>query len=247
MHRHAPESRILSHDSFRIRFCKNCVELDSSTLCAACNTDVGPNGIADMAHIDKILEDEAALQTANAMDMPPSTKAKALIRDLQANPLSKAVVFSQWTSMLNLLHRPLQDAGIKFVRLDGSMRRQLREASLEQFANDEDTRVFLISLKAGGVGLNLTAASRVYLMDPWWNPSVEHQAVDRIHRLGQTKPVYTIRFVAKDTIEEKILQLQQHKAELAQMTFVDTLRNRGKNSVRWKELKEIFEQPLPNR
>ncbi len=86
---------------------------------------------------------------------------------------------------------------------------------VEQFQNDPDTKVFLISLKAGGLGLNLTAAEYVFLLDPWWNPAVEAQAIDRAHRVGQTRQVFAYRLICKDTVEEKILELQKQKRELA--------------------------------
>jgi SNF2 family DNA or RNA helicase len=109
------------------------------------------------------------------------------------------------------------------------MRRQERVAAMERLRTDPSVKVMLISLKAGGQGLNLTAASRIYLMEPYWyslkllmnfrNPAVEQQAIDRVHRLGQTKPVQTIRFIAKGSIEENIVALQQEKMRLAQLTF----------------------------
>lgn len=87
---------------------------------------------------------------------------------------------------------------------------------MDRFQTDPDCRVFLISLKAGGLGLNLTAASYVYILDPWWNPAVETQAVDRTHRIGQTRKVFAYRLIARDTVEEKVLQLQQRKRDLAE-------------------------------
>jgi SWI/SNF-related matrix-associated actin-dependent regulator of chromatin subfamily A3 len=99
------------------------------------------------------------------------------------------------------------------------MRRQDRTISMERFKKDPKVTVMLISLKAGGVGLNLTSASRIYLMEPYWNPAVEQQAIDRVHRLGQTRTVHTIRFIAKNTIEENIVELQKKKMKLAKLTF----------------------------
>src|SRR5207302_7515235 len=90
-----------------------------------------------------------------------------------------------------------------------------RASRVERFQNDPDCKLFLISLKAGGVGLNLTAAEYVFLLDPWWNPAVEAQAIDRTHRIGQTKPVFAYRIIARDTVEEKVLELQQSKRALA--------------------------------
>jgi superfamily II DNA or RNA helicase len=125
----------------------------------------------------------------------------------------KALVFSQFTSMLGILSRRLEKATIAFEYLDGQTRD--RAAPVERFQNNPDSRLFLISLKAGGLGLNLTAAEYVYLLDPWWNPAVEAQAVDRTHRIGQTRSVFAYRLIARDTVEEKVLALQNAKREIA--------------------------------
>lgn len=125
----------------------------------------------------------------------------------------KALVFSQFTSFLALLRDHLDREGISYLYLDGRTRD--RREKVEAFQSDSGCRLFLISLKAGGLGLNLTAADYVYLLDPWWNPAVEAQAIDRAHRIGQTRPVFACRIVARDTVEEKILQLQQGKRDLA--------------------------------
>ena len=125
----------------------------------------------------------------------------------------KALVFSQFTSLLAIVRDRLDAAGIRYAYLDGSTRN--REATVSEFQNDPAFELFLISLKAGGLGLNLTAAEYVFLLDPWWNPAVEAQAVDRAHRIGQTKPVFAYRLIAEDTIEEKIIELQARKRDLA--------------------------------
>jgi SNF2 family DNA or RNA helicase len=125
----------------------------------------------------------------------------------------KALVFSQFTSLLSLVKERLDDSGMVYEYLDGQTRD--RQQRVERFQNDPDCRLFLISLKAGGLGLNLTAAEYVFLLDPWWNPAVEAQAVDRAHRIGQTHQVFAYRLIARDTVEEKILQLQSGKRDLA--------------------------------
>jgi superfamily II DNA or RNA helicase len=125
----------------------------------------------------------------------------------------KALVFSQFTSLLALLRRSLDAAGIVYEYLDGHTRD--REAHVARFQEDKDCGLFLISLKAGGLGLNLTAAEYVFLLDPWWNPAAEAQAIDRAHRIGQSRPVFAYRLIAKDTIEEKVMQLQDSKRDLA--------------------------------
>jgi SNF2 family DNA or RNA helicase len=125
----------------------------------------------------------------------------------------KALVFSQFTSFLALVRDRLQEQGIVYEYLDGQTRD--RAARVERFNTDADCRVFLISLKAGGVGLNLTAAEYVFLLDPWWNPAVEAQAIDRAHRIGQHQHVFAYRLIAEDTVEEKVADLQRTKRELA--------------------------------
>ena len=125
----------------------------------------------------------------------------------------KAIVFSQWTGLLDLVEPALRAAGIPFTRLDGSTRD--RAGVVRLFQDDSGPPVMLISLKAGGTGLNLTAADHVFLLDPWWNPAVEQQAADRAHRIGQDKPVMVYRLVAEGTVEERILELQQRKREIA--------------------------------
>ena len=126
----------------------------------------------------------------------------------------KALVFSQWTSLLDRVEPHLRQASISFVRLDGSTRD--REEVVTTFQHPDGPPVMLVSLKAGGTGLNLTAADHVFLMDPWWNPAVEDQAADRTHRIGQDRPVMVYKLVAKDTVEERIIELQEHKRALAQ-------------------------------
>jgi SNF2 family DNA or RNA helicase len=126
----------------------------------------------------------------------------------------KALVFSQFTSLLGIVRSALTERGITHEYLDGKTRD--RGARVERFQSDEECRLFLVSLKAGGVGLNLTAADYVFILDPWWNPAVEAQAIDRAHRIGQTKRVVAYRLLARNTVEEKVEQLQRKKRELVQ-------------------------------
>lgn len=125
----------------------------------------------------------------------------------------KALVFSQFTSFLAIVRAHLDREKIPYEYLDGKTRD--RAARVERFQTDNDCKLFLVSLKAGGLGLNLTAAEYVFLLDPWWNPAVEAQAIDRTHRIGQSRSVFAYRLIARDTVEEKILQLQQTKRNLA--------------------------------
>ncbi len=140
-----------------------------------------------------------------------SSKVERLVEALEdaVSEGHKALVFSQWTSLLDRIEPHLHNAGIKFTRLDGSTRD--RAAVVNEFQDEAGPPVLLVSLKAGGTGLNLTAADHVFLLDPWWNPAVEEQAADRAHRFGQERPVMVYRMVAKDTVEERILALQDRK------------------------------------
>ena len=126
---------------------------------------------------------------------------------------AKVLVFSQFVKLLQLIKTDLEARKVPFTYLDGGTRD--RQAQVEQFQEDSNIQVFLISLKAGGVGLNLTAAEYVFILDPWWNPAVENQAIDRSHRIGQKKTVFYYKFITKNTIEEKILKLQEKKARLS--------------------------------
>jgi superfamily II DNA or RNA helicase len=150
-----------------------------------------------------------------------SGKVEALLESLETAAADghKALVFSQWTSLLDLIEPALNNAGILYTRLDGSTRD--RGEVVERFQSDDGPPVMLISLKAGGTGLNLTAADHVFLCDPWWNPAVEDQAADRAHRIGQDRPVTIYRLIAVDTVEERILDLQQKKRALGEAALGD--------------------------
>lgn len=151
----------------------------------------------------------------------PSSKLNLLLETLDTSIQNghRALVFSQWTSLLDLIEREFKKTKIGYIRLDGSTRN--RGDVVETFQKDDGPPVMLISLKAGGVGLTLTKADHIFIVDPWWNPAVEDQASDRAHRIGQTNPVLVHRLVASGTIEERILELQKKKAELAAAVLSD--------------------------
>jgi superfamily II DNA or RNA helicase len=147
-----------------------------------------------------------------------SIKTKVLIDELKTIiPQHRALVFSQFTSMLDLLERDLQKEGIKYIRLDGQTKISERQELVSEFQNEEsDVAVFLLSLKAGNAGLTLTKADYVFLFDPWWNTAVENQAIDRTHRIGQQSQVFAYRMICKDSIEEKIMKMAAGKKKLAE-------------------------------
>lgn len=156
----------------------------------------------------RLVKSEAA---RNVTESAKRQRLTELLRELVAEG-RRVLVFSQFTSMLDLVAEDLREAGTEFALLSGQTKD--RKAVLEAFQKG-NAPVFLLSLKAGGVGLTLTEADTVILYDPWWNPAVERQAMDRAHRIGQDKPVFVYRLVAKGTVEEKILSLQARKQALA--------------------------------
>ncbi|GAP92478.2 putative SNF2 family domain-containing protein [Rosellinia necatrix] len=169
-----------------------------------------------------------------------SAKIRQLISILQKEAHEhKFIVFSQFTSMLDLVEPFLRKEGLKYVRYDGGMKNDAREASLHSLRGDKNTRVLLCSLRCGALGLNLTAASRVVILEPFWNPFVEEQAIDRVHRLTQTVDVVVYKLTVEDTVEARILELQEKKRLLAAATIESGAK---KESLRLglKEMLELF-------
>ena len=181
----------------------------------------------------------------------PSTKVQALLQALQRNaaqsqllppdePPIRSVVFSGWTTYLDLIGHALARHAIPFVRLDGSMSVKARSAVLAAFACDPRVTVLLVSIKAGGQGLNFTAANKVYMMEPQFNPGVEAQAVDRVHRIGQTRPVEIVRYLVRASIEEYVVKLQERKEKLARMSLEQGKGKMGPG-MNVQELMELFQ------
>lgn len=201
-------------------FCRSCILKTlkrAKPCCPLCRRELSESDLfsAPPEDSDKI----------DASSSSASSKVVALLKLLTAsrdeNPSTKSVVFSQFRKMLVFLEEPLKAAGFKILRLDGSMNAKRRAQIIKEFgvpAPDGPT-ILLASLKASGTGINLTAASRVYLLEPWWNPAVEEQAMDRVHRIGQTEDVKIVRIIARNSIEERILDLQEKKKKLAIEAF----------------------------
>ncbi|RKO70311.1 DEAD/DEAH box helicase [Sphingobacterium puteale] len=154
-------------------------------------------------------------------------------------PNHKILLFSSYTSMLKLVAQRIEKHDIGYTYLDGRMNQEQRQAAVKRFQNDDMCRVFLISLKAGGTGLNLTAADYVYILDPWWNPAAEAQAIDRCYRIGQDKHVMAYKIVCRDSVEERILELQDSKKRMAEGVILDEA-NLMK-SISKEELLKLFE------
>ena len=160
--------------------------------------------------------DSPAMVKDEKVKTKESIKLDELSREVLENTGNRQIlIFSQFTGMLKLIEEAFTQQNISHLYLDGKTPSAKRKALVDQFQGDKNIKAFLISLKAGGVGLNLTAAEYVYLVDPWWNPAVESQAIDRTHRIGQTQKVFAYKMICKDTIEEKILKLQQKKKTLS--------------------------------
>ncbi len=188
----------------------------SSLLSQVSKVGVGQSGLQILEALLRLRQAAChpGLVTA-ARKSEPSSKLDLLLENLRevVDEGHKALVFSQFTSLLALVRPMLDKANITYEYLDGRTRD--RGTRVTRFQEDPSCPVFLVSLKAGGVGLNLTAADYVFLLDPWWNPAVEAQAIDRTHRIGQTKEVFAYRLIAEDTVEEKVVALQQSKRALA--------------------------------
>lgn len=201
-----------------------------------------------MAEADS--EEDANL--ARAAYKGPHTKTLALLQDIaimkkESEPLEaagepplKCVVFSEFTSHLDLIERALSDKGHKFVRIDGKMSLNNRKKSMDALASDNDITILLASIKAAGQGLNLTAASRAFIMEPMWNPAAEAQAVDRIYRIGQKRPVFVKRYLMEDSIEGKIVELQKRKQQLADVSMDRNHKQLSKQDVREQHMKDIL-------
>ncbi|KAI1113180.1 DNA repair protein rad-5 [Nemania sp. NC0429] len=161
------------------------------------------------------------------------------LRDLRReHPRMKSVVFSQFTSFMSLIEPALSKANMKYLRLDGSINQKSRAAVLREFAECDKFTILLISLRAGGVGLNLTQAKRVYMMDPWWSFAVEAQAIDRVHRMGQDEEVKVYRFICKDSVEERMLKVQDRKKFIA--TSLGMMTDEEKRLQRIEDIKDLL-------
>jgi DNA repair protein RAD5 len=205
-------------------------------LCFNCREPINARDIFEVVRHDHISDSDAAIRSDNPFEIQDTTatqsttrislrriglsgsaKTQALLTHLKSlrrapeTAAAKSVVFSQFTSFLDLIEPALTRDHIPFLRFDGSMAQKARAAVLTEFASSSKPYVLLLSLRAGGVGLNLTCAERVFMMDPWWSFAVEAQAIDRVHRMGQEREVKVVRFVVRGSIEEKMLRIQERK------------------------------------
>ncbi|KAL8151079.1 hypothetical protein V2J09_020887 [Rumex salicifolius] len=205
-------------------FCRGCILKTLKRLKACCPMCRHPLTESDLFAAPPEPSESGTTATSSSktnMSSKGSFLLNHLMQSKEENPKAKSVVFSQFRKMLLLLEEPLKASGFKVLRLDGTMTAKKRASVIEQFSvqGPDSPTILLASLKASGTGINLTAASTVYLLEPWWNPAVEEQAMDRVHRIGQKENVKVVRMIAKNTIEERVLDLQEKKRNLAREAF----------------------------
>ncbi|KAF2838203.1 DNA repair protein, RAD5 [Patellaria atrata CBS 101060] len=240
--------------------CKQCLldyiehqrEKGESPRCFNCREPINARDVFEVVRHDPHPDDEVGGLTSSGSPTPrislrrvgttSSAKVSTLLSHLKrirrGEPQAKSVVFSQFTSFLDLLGPALSRDRIEFVRFDGSLNQKQRTAVLTEFAESKKGLVLLLSLRAGGVGLNLTCANRVFMMDPWWSFAVESQAIDRVHRMGQEKEVTVHRFIVEGSIEEKMLKVQERKKFIA--SSLGMMSEEEKKVQRIEDIKELL-------
>ncbi|KAI0379818.1 SNF2 family N-terminal domain-containing protein [Hypomontagnella monticulosa] len=202
------------------RFGKACITraLELDPRCPMCRQNLTPDSIIELQPTDDDQKFDGDTRSSKTVALEKILKAR--LKD----PKSKVIVFSQWTSFLDIIAKLLDEGDYKYCRLEGSMTVARRDKSIDALNNDPDTRIMLASLGASGVGLNLVVADTVILVDSWWAPAIEDQAVDRVHRLGQTRETQVWKLVVDDSVEERVLGIQAKKRDLVNLAFQDKVR-----------------------
>ena len=223
-------------------FCRKCIErvIETQHKCPMCR--------ASLTNNDQLVEPAANFGECDEVDpnIDPDTsssKIEALIKLLQASESDsevKTVVFSQWTSFLDLVQTQLLRHGLNFTRLDGKMNSTRRDNAIESLNTDVSCRIILASLSVCSVGLNLVAANQVILSDSWWAPAIEDQAVDRVHRLGQTRDCKVVRLVVEGTIEDEVLEIQAKKRKLASEAFGEKLKRDERRAGSLRDIERLL-------
>ncbi|KAJ9148860.1 SNF2 family domain-containing protein [Pleurostoma richardsiae] len=218
-------------------FCDACIRkvVQTQHKCPMCRAELEE---------DHLLEPAPETQDDDDFDAETqSSKTDALLKILQATmkkPGSKVVIFSQWTSFLSIIEQQLKEAGYQYTRVDGSMKTADRDAAIRALEDDPSTRIMLASLGVCSVGLNLVAADTVILADSWWAPAIEDQAVDRVHRLGQTRPTTVWRLIMEDTVEERVLDIQAEKRKLVNKAFQEKAKNKKSKETRMADITKLL-------
>lgn len=222
-------------------FCRECIErvIETQHKCPMCR--------AELRDHEQLVEPAAGIGEGDDLDVDidpdtTSSKIEALVKVLKASEGDsdvKTVVFSQWTSFLDLVQAQLLRHGLSFTRLDGKMNSTRRDAAIDSLNTDSSCKILLASLSVCSVGLNLVAANQVILADSWWAPAIEDQAVDRVHRLGQTRDCQVVRLVVEGTIEDEVLEIQAKKRKLASEAFGEKDGGRKRDERRANTLRDI--------
>ncbi|XP_055361627.1 helicase-like transcription factor [Betta splendens] len=226
-------------------YCRPCIAQVISTeqeraRCPLCRSEIKTNELVEFPP-EEMEEDNSR----SSEKWRTSSKVQALMANLlrlrSEDSSIKCLVVSQFTRFLTILQTPLREHGLSFVRLDGTMSQKKRTQVIQEFQSSADNSpaIMLLSLKAGGVGLNLTAASHVFLMDPAWNPATEEQCIDRCHRLGQTRKVVVTKFIVKDSVEENMVKIQRKKQDLLEKAFGSTSTDRKASCI--DDIKALME------
>ena len=231
--------------------CKKCLldyithqeERGETPKCFNCREVIDKHDIYEVVKTNQLDPDTGRLTSRlERVKASNSAKIEKLMEQLKAlrreAPGTKSVVFSQFTSFLSLISPALDRANLPYLRLDGTLSQKNRATVLDEFKNSKEGLVLLLSLRAGGVGLNLTMAKRVWMMDPWWSFAVEAQAIDRVHRMGQDQEVKVYRFVVKDSVEERMLKVQDRKKFIA--SSLGMMSDEEKKLQRIEDIKELL-------
>ncbi|TLS30429.1 hypothetical protein PpBr36_02920 [Pyricularia pennisetigena] len=202
-------------------FCRKCIMqvVGVQHKCPLCRTELSEDKLVEPAKEDV----DSSVQVDDFDELAGSSKTDALLKILDGtllkNPSSKVIIFSQWTSFLNVIQQQLGHTTYGYARIDGTMKPAARDDAMKKLETDPDTRILLASLGVCSVGLNLVAADTVILADSWWAPAIEDQAIDRVHRLGQTRATTVWRLVMEGTVEERVLDIQAEKRDLVSKAF----------------------------
>ncbi|KAL1841186.1 hypothetical protein VTJ49DRAFT_7355 [Mycothermus thermophilus] len=221
-------------------FCKPCITkvIDIQHKCPLCRAELAEDKLVEPAPEHLAEEDVQELDQETK-----SSKTEALLKILQATLKkqgSKVIIFSQWTSFLTVIQRQLDEAGYTYTRIDGSMSTAQHDAAIRALDTDPETRIMLASLSVCSVGLNLVSADTVVLADSWWAPAIEDQAVDRVHRLGQTRPTTVWRLVMEGTVEERVLDIQGEKRELVSKAFQEKAKQKKTKETRMADVLKLL-------
>jgi SWI/SNF-related matrix-associated actin-dependent regulator of chromatin subfamily A3 len=222
-------------------FGQECIErtIELQHKCPMCRAELADKNCLVHAKVEESIGEDPDIDVDTK-----SSKTEALMSILKASrkdPKSKVVIFSQWTSFLNIIQNQLDEASMKYTRIDGSMTATQRDSSMFSLENDPDCRIMLASLAVCSVGLNLVAADTVILADSWWAPAIEDQAVDRVHRLGQTRPCTVWRLVVEGSVEERVLDIQAEKRKLVGKAFRETTKGGREKTTRMGDILKLLD------